>query len=366
MMKILIAGGGTGGHLFPGIAIAEAFMEKDQKNEVLFVGTGRPFEVSVLSQRGFRHKSVTAEGLKGRGLWNQLAALSKIPRGIIESIGILREFKPNLVLGVGGYSAGPVVMAAWVLRLKVALQEQNILPGITNRTLSRFADRIYVSFENTKFPPRYLNKMLVTGNPVRKDIRNWEAENRKPDSPFTVLIIGGSQGAHSINMAVAEALRHIKQKDKFFFVHQTGEQDIIAVKDAYKDQGISCTVQPFFNDMATLYRNADLMICRAGATTIAEITAIGKAVIFIPYPYAADNHQVFNAKTLADAGAAEMILQKELDGELLARRITYYAENPEELKKMAYRAKAFGKPDAAEAIVEDFYRMVMRDVMRDL
>ncbi|MDM8524195.1 undecaprenyldiphospho-muramoylpentapeptide beta-N-acetylglucosaminyltransferase [Desulfococcaceae bacterium HSG8] len=357
MKHILIAGGGTGGHLFPGIAIAEAFMAKDPENRVLFVGTGKPFEVSVLSETGFQHESITAEGIKGRGLLNQLRSAFKIPKGIFESFQIIRRFRPDLVLGVGGYSAGPVAIAAWLLGIRIVLHEQNILPGITNRILSRFADRIYVSFPNTKarFNPK---KLLVTGNPVRQDIRNPAPDFKLQTSNFNLLILGGSQGAHSINKAVTDALLHLKDRERFFFVHQTGKQDMEAVEQGYREHGVSCKVQSFFNDMARQYHEADMMICRAGATTVAEITAIGKGVIFIPYPFAADNHQVLNARTLADAGAAEMILEKDLDGAMLAERIKYYASAPDRLEAMASRAKSFGRPDAAEVIVEDCYKLL--------
>jgi len=172
------------------------------------------------------------------------------------------------------------------------------------------------------------------------------------------MIVGGSQGAHSVNMAVTEAIDHIKDKDRFLFVHQTGEDDAETVKEAYANQGITCTVSPFFDDMARQYQKADLLICRAGATTVAEVTAVGKGAIFIPYPYAADNHQVLNAQTLTKADAAEMILQKDISGKMLADKIEYYASNPEQLEKMESRAKLLGRPRAAEAIVGDCYNLM--------
>ena len=366
-MRIIIAGGGTGGHLFPGIAIADAFMERDKKNEVLFVGTGKPFEISILSKTCFMYQSITAEGIKGRGLWNQIVSIAKIPKGVVESVKILKNFKPDLVLGVGGYSAGPVGLGAWLLGIKIVIHEQNILPGITNRILSHFAHRIYVSFKNTKVKTFRCcgainqNKIHITGNPVRKEILEC-ARNQKiylgQAKPFTVLILGGSQGAHSINMAVIEALEHIKEKDKFFFLHQTGAADEEKIKNAYTAHGISCTVKAFFDDMAQQYSKADLIICRAGATTVAEVSAIGKGVLFVPYPFAADNHQVLNALSLKKAGAAEMILQKDLNGKALAKKIRRYASNPNALEAMSSRIKKLGRLDAAEAIVDDCYKLI--------
>ncbi len=363
-IRIIIAGGGTGGHLFPAIAIAQEFMAKDPENKIIFVSTGNPLEMSVLHQAGFLLEKITAEGIKGRGFLRQLRSMWKIPMGIIQSIRIINNFKPDLVMGVGSYAAGPVAIGAWFMRKKIILHEQNILPGITNRILSRFADRIYVSFKTTKanFDP---GKVLYTGNPLRKElikIANKIFDNKTAvsakDDAFTVLILGGSQGAHSINEAVIDALKYFREKDNFCFIHQTGKHDEAKVKKAYKDRGVCCMVKPFFNDMPKQYQSADLVICRSGATTVAELAAVGKGAIFIPFPFAADNHQVLNAKTFTEADAAEMIIQKDLTGHILAKKIKYYASNKKVLEAMATRAKKLGRPDAAKVIVKDCYRLL--------
>jgi UDP-N-acetylglucosamine--N-acetylmuramyl-(pentapeptide) pyrophosphoryl-undecaprenol N-acetylglucosamine transferase len=277
-LRVVIAGGGTGGHLFPGLAIAQEFMTRNEHNSVLFVSTGNPLERSVLNETDFRLETITAEGIKGRGLWNQAKSALKIPRGIVESVRILKNYQPDLTVGLGSYSAGPVVVSAWLMRTKIVLHEQNILPGITNRILARFADRIYVS-----------QKIRLTGNPVRKELLNHHNGNSNDvtadSTSFCVLIIGGSQGAHRINMTVVDALSHL----------QTGAADEQTVSAAYQRLGIAARVQSFFRHMAPLYKQADLIICRAGATTVAEVTALGKAVVFIPFPFAADNHQALNA-----------------------------------------------------------------------
>ena len=363
--NILIAGGGTGGHLFPGIAIAESLMERDQNNRLLFVNTGNRFERSVLSMKGFDLETITAEGIKGRGLWMKLKSASKLPKGIFESILILKKFKPDLVIGMGGYSSGPVVLAAWMMGTKIVLHEQNLKPGITNRILFYLADRIYVSFFATAngFNPA---KVRVTGNPVRRAILASPALPEETDEhaartdrrKFTVLVLGGSQGAHSINMAVIDTLKHLNPKRNYHFIHQTGIADEKMVKDSYMMCGISGTVRPFFHDMADLYSKADLIICRAGATTVAEVTSIGKGVIFIPYPFAADNHQVINAKALVDEEAAEMIQENDLSGELLSSRIETLASDPEQLKNMMEKSKLFGKPKAAGEIINDCYNLL--------
>jgi UDP-N-acetylglucosamine--N-acetylmuramyl-(pentapeptide) pyrophosphoryl-undecaprenol N-acetylglucosamine transferase len=363
-LRIVIAGGGTGGHLFPGIAIAQEFMARNPNNRVLFVGTGKPFETTALSKADFAHKRITSEGIKGRGLGNQTRSILKIPKGILESVMILKRFRPDLVFGVGGYSAGPLAAAAWLLGIKIVLHEQNIFPGITNRILSRLADRVYVSFDDipTGIRPK---KVLYTGNPVRREILQYpknqkglEIDESEQKRYFVILILGGSQGAHRINMAILEAIETITDKDKFFFIHQTGLNDETRVKNAYERYGMSCRVQAFFNDMDRQYQKADLVICRAGATTVAEIKAIGKGAIFIPYPFAADNHQVLNARSLEKTGAAEMILEKDLNGKALAERINFYASNPDTLRQMASRAKDLCRTDAAAVIVDDCYKLV--------
>ncbi len=359
-MRIVIAGGGTGGHLFPGIAIAQEFMKRDAENRVIFIGTGNPFETSVLADAGFTQMRIRSEGIKGRSWWQKAAALFKIPGGILASIGILRRFDPDLVIGVGGYSSGPVVVGAWLMRIPIVLHEQNLLPGITNRMLAPLADRIYGSFQETMefFSPK---KVRIFGNPVRRAFRPSEdrfASETDTQKPFTVLVMGGSQGARSINAAMMQAVAQLKHKDRFFFIHQTGIMDEAVVQNAYRKEGVAGRVQAFFMDMASQFQEADLVVCRAGATTVAEITAMGKAAIYIPFPYAADNHQVRNAETLEKAGAAEMLLEEDLSGPYLAERIDYYRSHSAALKQMATSARAYGRPDAAADIVSDCYTLV--------
>jgi UDP-N-acetylglucosamine--N-acetylmuramyl-(pentapeptide) pyrophosphoryl-undecaprenol N-acetylglucosamine transferase len=362
-LRIVIAGGGTGGHLFPGIAIAQEFAARNSATQIIFISTGNPLERSVLSRTEFELQSITATGIKGRGIWNQMKSVLKIPKGILESRQILKGFSPDLAIGLGSYSAGPVIISAWLRRTPIAIHEQNILPGITNRILARFAGRIYISFKNTRFN-RNVNRVHWTGNPVRRELLEYsdhKAAQKSGDAAndlFTVLIIGGSQGAHRINLAVIEALEHLNDQEHLNFVHQTGEADEQQVKAAYRRNDFKCTVQSFFNNMAELYSQADLLICRAGATTVAEIAALGKAVIFIPFPYAADNHQVLNADSLSNEGAAETIIEKDLNGKILSERIAYYAAHRPALDEMAAKAKQFGNPAAAKNIVDDCYRLV--------
>ena len=358
-----MAGGGTGGHLFPAIAMAEAFLEKNSENELLFISTGKEFERLVLAEHGFRLACITAEGIKGKGFRHQLRALIRLPKGVMEAFKILSAFNPDLVVGVGSYASGPLILAAWMLRIPIVLHEQNILPGITNRVLFPLAARVHVSFPNTRFKSRS-SKIRFSGNPVRKDIRKCAVQFGDAGTcagsgqrPFTVGIVGGSQGAHAINLAMMEALPLLKPYG-YHFIHQTGAADLEMVQDAYRRNGISGTVQAFFRDMINCYQQADLMICRSGATTVAEITALGKPAILIPFPYASDNHQELNARSIVRSQAAEMILENSLTGNVLAGRIRRMASNPEVLSQMALCSRKLGNPFAAETIVEDSYALV--------
>lgn len=365
-VKLVIAGGGTGGHLFPGIAIAQEFINRNARSQILFIGSGRPLEKETLGRLGFRLQTIGIKGIKGMGLWRQLKGAMKVPAAILVSMGILFKFKPQIVLGVGGYSAGPVIAAAWLLRKRRVLHEQNTIPGVTNRILARLVDRCYVSFDNT-YGLSHRSNARIYGNPVRKELLDAikthddgeEIDAKGPARTFTVAVVGGSQGAHAINQAVEEALMHLLPKERFYFIHQTGAADEAQVRSAYAKAGMRADVRAFFEDMTGLYRQADLLICRAGATTVAELTALGKAALFVPYPFAADNHQEKNAEAMVQHGAALMIRQEELSGAKLAGQIKSLADTPARLVNMAKKAALLGRPRAAKTIVDDCYRLMV-------
>ncbi len=355
-MRILIAGGGTGGHLFPGMALAEAFREQNSAKAILFVGTDNLLERSTLARKGFSHVGIAAEGLRGRGLWRQVRSLAKIPKGLCQSAKIILKFDPDIIVGVGGYASGPVALAARLMGKIVVIHEQNFTPGFTNRLLGRFAHSIFISFpdDQAKFKAP---KTVLTGNPVRRELFTIEPAERD-SGRFTVLVVGGSQGAHAINRAMIDALDSLTDPGEMYFVHQTGPKDAQWVARVYEKAGIKARVEPFFEDMASAYYSADLVVCRAGATTVAELTALGKPAIFIPFPFAVNNHQELNARYVADSGGGEVILEKELNGPGLAGRIDYFASHGEALKDMSTRASALGRPDAAGVIVEECRRLV--------
>ena len=357
--RMLIAGGGTGGHLFPGIAVAQTFKARHGDNAVLFVNAGRPFEVQVLAKSGWNHEIISIEGIKNRGIWRQLLAGLKIPGAVWAAGRILKSYQPDIVLGVGGYSAGPVVLAAWMLGITTVIHEQNQLPGITNRLVARLVDRIYLSFEDDE--KRFkTDKVLVTGNPVRDEILTLEEDfpAREYSDDFIVLVIGGSQGAHAINQAVRDALPRLKDMPGLSIIHQTGLQDEEDIRRSYAASGVKAQIQAFYSTIADQYKQADLIIARAGASTVAEITSMGKAAIFVPFPFAADDHQTHNAQALVSVEAAELIPQDMLNGEILAEKILYYEQHRELLTRMAAKARSLGKPEAALTIVSDMYALM--------
>ncbi len=356
-MRVLIAGGGTGGHLFPAVAMAEAFRAKDPAGRILFVGTDNPLETSALSKRGFDHVGIAARGLKGLRFWRQIRSLAKVAKGFFQGVGVIWRFKPDIIIGVGGYASGPVALAARLMGRRMVIHEQNLVPGFTNRILARFAHRIFISFPD--HPAVFKNsKTVVTGNPVRREFFAAHTPE-KATKGFTVLVVGGSQGANAINRSVVEALDHLKEPARMSFIHQTGPKDAGWVATAYERHGIEATVEPFFDDMANGYHVANLVICRAGATTVAELTALGKPAIFVPFPFAANNHQELNARYVANAGGGEVILEKDLHGELLAERIDDYASNPKTLHHMSARSSALGRPEAADFIVDECRRVLV-------
>jgi UDP-N-acetylglucosamine--N-acetylmuramyl-(pentapeptide) pyrophosphoryl-undecaprenol N-acetylglucosamine transferase len=355
-LHIAIAGGGTGGHLFPGIAVAEALKAIDPANKILFLGTDRPLEKKIMSQTSFRHAVIPAGGLKGLTLKTKMQSLMQIPKGVIKAIRIYNEFAPHIVLGVGGYVSAPCILAANLMGIPVVIQEQNSIPGLTNRILAKTADCIFASFPQT-VKWFMAKKTLYTGNPVRKNIVAASKKLKKnSNDSFTVFIVGGSQGASPINKAIVESLEYLKNNN-VTFIHQSGSDDETMLINAYKQQNIQADVRAFFYDMITPYQKADLIICRAGATTVAELSILGKPAIFIPFPHAADDHQVKNAQAVVDSGGAEMIIEDQLSGYLIADRIRFFSNNKGALETMHHKSLAFARPDAADQIAMNCYEL---------
>jgi UDP-N-acetylglucosamine--N-acetylmuramyl-(pentapeptide) pyrophosphoryl-undecaprenol N-acetylglucosamine transferase len=358
-MRLLIAGGGTGGHLFPGIAVAEEFLAREKGNEVLFVGTERGIEARLLPRLGFRLACIAAAGIRGKSLLSQVQGVAMLLYGYAQARKILKEFRPDRVLGVGGYASGPVVLAARGMRIPRHIHEQNAIPGFTNKVLARFADRVFVSLEESEqFFPK--EKTMLTGNPIRKEILAEAltgGAGEEAVGEFRLLVFGGSAGAHSINQTMIAALPFLARfRERLQITHQTGENDLEEVREAYRREGFRGEALPFIDNMAGAYRAADLILCRAGATTIAEVTATGKACIFIPFPHAVDDHQRRNAEALLKQGAGFMLLERELSGESLARLAGELIDDPERITAAGRNARSLARLDAAQVIVDEMIK----------
>lgn len=353
-MRVILAGGGTGGHLFPGLAVAREFQRRDSMAEILFVGTEQGIESKVLPREGFKLETLPVKGLKGRGMRGLLDALWGVPAGVFRSLSIIRNFRPELVIGLGGYASGPLVVAGKLRGLRCAIMEQNLRPGFTNKFLARVVDRVFTSYrESTVYFPRA--KVIESGNPVR-----WRKLPRvEKSSKFVLLIFGGSAGARRINFAVVDALKQLTDRaPELGLIHQTGSADFAAIEQGYGNLPFEAEVLPFIDPMDEAYARADLVLCRAGATTVAELTAFGKPAILVPYPYAIYDHQRWNAEALRDRQAAEMILDRDLSGEVLARRIRAYLADRSQVERMAVAARAMGRPEAAARVVDECYRLM--------
>ena len=365
-MRCVIAGGGTGGHLFPGLAIAEAFTEREMGNEVLFIGTEGGLEARILAEGRFPLRTIPVRPLLGRSWSARARALGILPRSIWEARNILKDFRPHVVLGVGGYASGPALVAAFLLRIKRAIHEQNLVPGMTNRLLRWFSQQIFVSFEETKeyFPKP---KTWVTGTPVRKEflssMSTGEARAaRRTGSSFTLFVFGGSAGAQRINRAMVEALTSFDTiKPSLKIIHQTGRDDFEQVSKSYQGKGFDALVRPFFEDMVSCYEESDLVVCRAGASTIAELAVCGRAAILVPYPFAARQHQLINARKLVELGGARMIRDQELSGPSLAKTVLHFYDHREELTRTEEAIRRLGRPGAAREIVEHCYALINSD-----
>jgi UDP-N-acetylglucosamine--N-acetylmuramyl-(pentapeptide) pyrophosphoryl-undecaprenol N-acetylglucosamine transferase len=361
-MRLLIAGGGTGGHLFPGIAVAEEFLARDPANQVLFVGTERGVEARVLPKLGYRLECIAAAGIRGKGTLSRLKGIGLLLYAYSQSRQLLRSFKPDLVLGVGGYASGPAVLAARGMQIPRFVHEQNAIPGMTNKLLAYVAGQVFISLdESARYFPK--DKVLLTGNPLRRQIleqverQGAEPRTPSPEPAFHLLVFGGSLGAHAINEAMAAAAPLLSGwRGRLTITHQTGDKDQEAVAQAYREAGLEAEVVTFIDDMAAAYRRADLVVCRAGATTIAEATACGKPCLFIPFPFAVDDHQRRNAEALLKKGACEMLLELELSGERLAATVGGLLREPERLAGMGRQARSLARLEAAKVIVDEMMK----------
>jgi len=344
-MRVLIAGGGTGGHVIPALAVARELKAR-YGAEVLFVGTARGMENRLVPQAGFGLALVKVGALKNVSLGTRLRTLFDLPRAIFHSRKIIRQFRPDVVVGVGGYASGPAMAAAILGRVPTLAFEPNLVPGFANRMVGRWVSAGAVHFEQTR---KYFRNARVVGVPVRPEF--FDVSGQTQNHPPTLLVFGGSQGAHAINQAITAMIPEVQGRlPGLHVIHQTGERDYNDVQAAYSRIGASAEVSAFIDNMPQAFGRSDLLVCRSGASTVAEVTAAGKPAIFVPFPRAADDHQRRNAEAIAEAGAAVLIPESELAPARLAQTVTELLSNPVRLQEMSAKARTLGHKDAAEQV----------------
>jgi UDP-N-acetylglucosamine--N-acetylmuramyl-(pentapeptide) pyrophosphoryl-undecaprenol N-acetylglucosamine transferase len=365
MLKVILAGGGTGGHIYPAIAIANEFKYRFPDSDILFIGTRKGLEKELVPRNNYKLEFISVKGLS-RGLRKELFILPfYILKSLLESRTVLRKHQPDIVVGTGGYVSLPVLLMASLLRKKTLIQEQNSYPGISTRILAVFANRVCLSYQDSirYFPLK--GKLKVLGNPIRKEIISGNREEglRKfdlnPDKK-TVFILGGSQGSRKINQAIREGINYLEQPGNIQLLWQTGNRDFEEIREFMKGINLNSTILPFIQDMASAYAVSDLLVCRAGALTLAEVTACGKPSILIPYPFATADHQRYNAMSLKEKGAAEVILEKEVKGENLVILIVELLKDENRLKEMSRNAKMLAKPMAVSQIVDEMEELLKK------
>jgi UDP-N-acetylglucosamine--N-acetylmuramyl-(pentapeptide) pyrophosphoryl-undecaprenol N-acetylglucosamine transferase len=348
-MRVIIAGGGTGGHLFPGIAVARDIERRKPGSKILFVGAEQGIETRIVPKEGFELRTLPVGGIKGLGITRQIRNLAGMMGGVFKARGILRQFKPDVVIGVGGYASFPVLSAAILGGYPRVIMEQNAIPGLANRVLGKWVN--FAAVTDARTQSYFGKRAVVTGNPIRPEFKSIPSKLHA--APYTVLIFGGSQGAQSINRAVIEALDNLSDwKDRVKFVHQTGERQLDDVKRAYSSKGFDADVRTFFNNFHEQYAAADLIVSRSGATTVAEIKAAGRTAILIPFPFATDDHQTKNAQAMVDEDAALLIRNSDLNGKRLADTIRELLGNADRLTTIEKNARRIAILDAEARIVD--------------
>ncbi len=351
---LMIAGGGTGGHIYPAIAVAQEFVVRDRRRRVVFVGTQYGLETSIVPKSGFPIEFISVGGLKGKGALELIRNLARLPIGFVQAWSVIGKHKPNVVLGVGGYSSGPVLLAAKLRSVPTAIHEQNAFPGVTNRLLARFVTAVAVAFADAG-PRLKRADTAVTGNPIRHEF--FEVADRGPrtaDRNQRLLIFGGSQGSHLLNETMAGALLFLARlRDRLEIVHQTGPKELETVRLAYRTSAfVDARVVPYLDPIVNEIAAADLVVSRAGAMTIGELAAVGRAAILVPFAAATNNHQELNARVVEQAGGAVVITEAHLSPERLAMTISEILSDPARTARMGAAAHTLAAPEATKKIVD--------------
>lgn len=366
MPLIVISGGGTGGHIYPAVGLAQSIVKLEPETEICFIGGANRLESTIIPQHGFCFLPISVAGFPRRLTLKWLPVLGKACRGFTQSLRLLRKLEPSVVVGTGGYVSGPVLFAASRLGISTAIQEQNASAGLTNRLLARWAKVAYLAFHSaaTGFPSEIVK---ITGNPIRPQIASFARSSSTYEklgldpSRRTIFIMGGSQGAHAINQTVISMLPELAPfRENLQLVHQTGRIDFQQVREHYVGSPLKQLVQPFFDSIEEVYSVTDLMVCRAGGMTVSEITACGLPAIFVPLPSTPGNNQELNAQVVSDSGAADVLHQETLSGRLLAEKIISIIENPKKLRQMSEASLRFGNPHASDEIAKSVLSLAQK------
>ncbi len=369
-MRVILSGGGTGGHIYPAVSIAKEIKKQDQNAEILFVGTERGLETGIVPKEGFKLLTIKVRGFERKLSLRNVLAVKESFVSLFKVAKVIREFKPDIVIGTGGYVCGSVLMAAALMNIPTLIHEQNAFPGVTNKILARLVDVVAVNFAEAKsyFPQN--NKVLVTGNPIRSDMLNISREEGLKEFGFSkelpvVFVVGGSRGAKRVNESVLMLAKQCVSRKSFQMLHMTGETQYEDIMRRYKNEGIDTgtaylKVMPYLHNMPYALAASDIIVSRCGASTLSEITALGKPSILIPYPYATDNHQEYNARALEKNGAAVVILEGDLNEKLLFDEVSDMLNKPEKINRMKVKSKELGRTDATHVIVKAAEKLVQK------
>lgn len=346
MTAVMIMAGGTGGHVFPALAVAEVLRQRG--SDIAWIGTERGIESRLVPEAGYPLHFISVAGLRGNGLAGWLMAPFRLVKAVAEAITVLRQFKPDVVMGLGGFASGPGGVAAWLLRKPVVIHEQNAIPGLTNTLLAKLAKHVLQGFPNS-FDS---NKAQWVGNPVRASIAALAEPTPNISSNINILVLGGSLGAKALNAVLPEALSQLEIDKTIQVRHQCGQKHIIQCQQAYQQHNVTAEISAFIDDMAAAYEWADIVVCRAGALTVAEVASAGVAAIFIPFPYAVDDHQTHNAMSLVNIGGGQLIQEADLTASGLQSSLQMLIKDPDRRLQMALAAKTQAKPEAANDIAD--------------
>lgn len=358
-MKVLVTGGGTGGHIYPAIAIANKLKEEIKNIDILFVGTKKGLESKIVPNSGFKFKTITVSGFKRRISMDTMKSTKNLFLGLKDAYKVIQSFQPDLIIGTGGFVCGPVVFIGALLKIKTVIHEQNVIPGVTNRILSKFTDKVLISFEESRQYFKNNDKIEITGNPVRRDFIDVDREKSRKDlgvddDRIIVMVFGGSRGAERINESMVDVLIHFNHKKNIHIIHVTGETHYEKVINVFRKRNIqlaeNIVIKDYINDMPKLMGACDLVICRSGAITLAEVTTMGLPAILIPSPYVTNNHQEYNARVLEKNGAAILLTEKELNGNNIVTLINSLIKDRKALKHMGLKSRKISKPNSTDII----------------